>query len=171
MCIRDSDAMIKKEALMLNRELEKLERNLTGIKDKKRHPDAVFVIDTIREHIAVTEANKLGIPVIAIVDTDCNPDVIQHAIPGNDDAIRASQLMCHMISEAVEEGRHIHNSRSKKPEVPSLDAEEKAAEQAKARDEAAIAEAERDERMSQENSDDDKTVSYTHLTLPTIYSV
>ena len=70
------------------------------------------------------------------------------------DAIRASQLMCHMISEAVEEGRHIHNSRSKKPEVPSLDTEEKAAEQAKARDEAVIAEAERDERISQENSDD-----------------
>ena len=141
------DAMIKKEALMLTRELEKLERNLTGIKDMTRLPDAVFVIDTIREHIAVTEANKLGIPVIAIVDTDCNPDVIEHAIPGNDDAIRASQLMCHMISEAVEEGRHIHNSRSKKPEAPSLDAEEKAAEQAKAREEAAV--------------------SYTHLTLPT----
>ena len=121
-----------------------------------RLPDAVFVIDTIREHIAVTEANKLGIPVIAIVDTDCNPDVIQHAIPGNDDAIRASQLMCHMISEAVEEGRHIHNSRSKKPEAPSLDAEEKLAEQAKARDEAAIAEAEREERISQENSDDEQ---------------
>ena len=141
---------------MLNRELEKLERNLTGIKDMTRLPDAVFVIDTIREHIAVTEANKLGIPVIAIVDTDCNPDVIQHAIPGNDDAIRASQLMCHMISEAVEEGRHIHNSRSKKPETPSLDAEEKAAEQAKARDEAAVAEVEREERISQENSDDDQ---------------
>ena len=98
---------------MLNRELEKLERNLTGIKDMARLPDAVFVIDTIREHIAVTEANKLGIPVIAIVDTDCNPDVIHHAIPGNDDAIRSSQLMCHMISEAVEEGRHIHNSVQK----------------------------------------------------------
>ena len=148
------DAMIKKEALMLNRELEKLERNLTGIKDMKRLPDAIFVIDTIREHIAVTEANKLGIPVIAIVDTDCNPDVIEHAIPGNDDAIRASQVMCHMISEAVEEGRHIYNSRSKKSDSPSLDAEEKAAEQAKARDEAAVAEAERDERISQEKVDD-----------------
>jgi small subunit ribosomal protein S2 len=151
------DAMIKKEALMLNRELGKLERNLTGIKDMKRLPDAVFVIDTIREHIAVTEANKLGIPVIAIVDTDCNPDVIQHSIPGNDDAIRASQLMCHMIAEAVEEGRHIHNSRSKKPEAPSLDAEEKAAEQVKAHEEAAIAETERDKRISQENSDDDQS--------------
>ena len=136
------DAMIKMEALMLTRELEKLERNLTGIKDMTRLPDAVFVIDTIREHIAVTEANKLGIPVIAIVDTDCNPDVIEHAIPGNDDAIRASQLMCHMISEAVE------------PEAPSLDTEEKAAEQAKAREEAAIAETEREKRISQENSED-----------------
>ena len=150
------DAMIKKEALMLTRELEKLERNLTGIKDMTRLPDAVFVIDTIREHIAVTEANKLGIPVIAIVDTDCNPDVIEHAIPGNDDAIRASQLMCHMISEAVEEGRHIHNSRSKKPEVPSLDAEEKAAEQATAREEAAIAEIEREKKISKENSAEDQ---------------
>ena len=145
------DAMIKKEALMLNRELEKLERNLTGIKDMKKLPDAVFVIDTIREHIAVTEANKLGIPVIAIVDTDCNPDVIQYSIPGNDDAIRASQLMCHMISEAVEEGRHIYNSRSIKTEAPSLDAEEKAAQQAQAREEAAIAETEREQRISQEN--------------------
>jgi len=150
------DAMIKKEALMLTRELEKLERNLTGIKDMTRLPDAVFVIDTIREHIAVTEANKLGIPVIAIVDTDCNPDVIEHPIPGNDDAIRASQLMCHMISEAVEEGRHIHNSRSKKPEAPSLDAEEKAAEQAKAREEAAIAEIEREKKIAQENSAEDQ---------------
>ena len=79
----------KKEALQFSRELEKLERNLTGISDMKSLPEAIFVIDTVREHIAITEANKLGIPVIAVLDTDCDPDVIRFQIPGNDDAIRS----------------------------------------------------------------------------------
>ena len=70
-------------------------------------PDAVFVIDTKKEHIAVTEANKLGIPVVAVVDTNCDPDVIQYVIPGNDDAIRSGNLMCRVIADAVEEGRYI----------------------------------------------------------------
>ena len=108
--MRDSgefEAMPKKEALMLSRELEKLERNLTGIKDMDRLPDAIFVVDTIREHIAVAEANKLGIPVVAVVDTDCNPDLVQHLIPGNDDAIRSSHLMCRVIADAVDE-HHRH---------------------------------------------------------------
>ena len=108
--MRDSgefEEMPKKEALMLSRELEKLERNLSGISMLKERPQVVFVLDTKKEHIAVTEAYKLGIPVIAVVDTNCDPDVIDFVIPGNDDAIRSGELMCRVISEAVEEGQLI----------------------------------------------------------------
>jgi len=150
--MRDSgefEAMPKKEALLLSRELEKLERNLGGIRDMERLPDAVFVIDTAREHIAVTEANKLGIPIVAVVDTDCDPDVIQYLIPGNDDAIRAGRLLCRILSDAVEEGRYIANSRiaAAEDEGPSLDADDRAAEQAEARVEAGAAGAEREARV------------------------
>jgi len=95
------EAMPKKEALLLGRELAKLQKNLSGISAMTRRPDAVFVLDTMKEHIAVTEANKLGIPVVAVVDTNVDPDVIQFPIPGNDDAIRANDLMTHVIAEAV----------------------------------------------------------------------
>ena len=87
----DFDGMPKREALQLTRELEKLSRNLGGIADLHRLPNAVFVIDTKKEHIAVTEANKLGLPVVAVVDTNCDPDVIDYVIPGNDDAIRSGR--------------------------------------------------------------------------------
>ena len=87
----DFEAMPKKEALRHTRELEKLQRNLGGIRGLDRLPDAIFVIDTKKEHIAVTEANKLGLPVVAVVDTNCDPDVITHVIPGNDDAIRSGR--------------------------------------------------------------------------------
>ncbi len=106
------DALPKKEALLLGRELEKLERNLGGIRGLKRLPDAIFVIDTKKEHIAVTEANKLGLPVIAVVDTNCDPDVINYVIPGNDDAIRSGRLMCRIIADAVNEGRFIASRRA-----------------------------------------------------------
>ena len=76
-------------------------------------PDAVFVLDTKKEHIAVTEANKLGIPLVAVVDTNCDPDVIQYVIPGNDDAIRSGTLMCRVIADAVDEGRLIGSKRSR----------------------------------------------------------
>ena len=105
------DDMPKKEALMLSRELAKLERNLGGIRTMRSRPQIVFVLDTKKEHIAVTEANKLGIPVIAVVDTNCDPDVIDYVIPGNDDAIRSSELMCRVICEAVEEGQLIAAKR------------------------------------------------------------
>ena len=95
----------KKEALHLRRELEKLVRNLGGIRSMERVPDAVFVIDTKKEHIGVTEANKLRVPVVAVVDTNCDPDLIDYIIPGNDDAIRAGALMCRIIADACEEGR------------------------------------------------------------------
>ena len=105
-------AMPTKEALILSRELEKLQRNLGGIRHMQRLPDAIFVIDTKKEYIAVTEARKLGMPVIAVVDTNCDPDVIDFVIPGNDDAIRAGNLMCRIIADAVTEGRYIASRRA-----------------------------------------------------------
>jgi small subunit ribosomal protein S2 len=108
----DFAAMPKKEALQHQRELDKLERNLGGIRRLQRPPDAIFVIDTKKEHIAVTEANKLGLPVVAVVDTNCDPDVIDYVIPGNDDAIRAGRLMCRVIADAVAEGRFIASRKA-----------------------------------------------------------
>jgi len=108
----DFEAMPKKEALILSRELEKLQRNLGGIRGMSRLPDAVFIIDTKKEHLAVTEANKLGIPVVAVVDTNCDPDLVQYVIPGNDDAIRAGNLLCRVIADAVEEGRFIASRKA-----------------------------------------------------------
>ena len=106
--MRDSgefDMMPKKEALLLSRELEKLERNLNGIRNLERLPAAVFILDTKKEDIAVTEANKLGISVVAVVDTNCDPDVIDYVIPGNDDAIRAIKLYVTAVADACVEGR------------------------------------------------------------------
>ena len=94
----------KKEAIRLRHEREKLERNLGGIQDLDRLPDAVYVVDTKKEHIAVTEARKLGIPVIAIVDTNCDPDEVDFVIPGNDDAIRAVTLVTRVIADGLAEG-------------------------------------------------------------------
>jgi small subunit ribosomal protein S2 len=107
----DFEAMPKKEALRHTRELEKLQRNLGGIRGLDRLPDAIFVIDTKKEHIAVTEANKLGLPIVAVVDTNCDPDVITHVIPGNDDAIRSGALLCRVVADAVVEGRFIAQQR------------------------------------------------------------
>jgi small subunit ribosomal protein S2 len=146
------DAMPKKEALLLGRELEKLQKNLGGIRRMTKRPDAVFVLDTKKEHIAVTEANKLKIPVVAVVDTNVDPDVVQYPIPGNDDAIRANALMSRVIAEAVEEGRYVASRRN--PQVvttPKRNAEEEAefaAAQAQARRQAAAAQAERDARVA-----------------------
>ena len=95
----------KKEALGLKRELDKLERSLGGIKEMKGLPDALFVVDTGHEDIAVSEARKLGIPVIGVVDTNNDPDLIDYVIPGNDDAIRAVQLYVQAASAAILEGR------------------------------------------------------------------
>jgi small subunit ribosomal protein S2 len=98
------DYLPKKEAIRLRHERDKLERNLGGIQDLERLPDAVFVIDTKKEHIAVNEARKLGIPVIAIVDTNADPDEVDFVIPGNDDAIRAVNLVTRVIADALGEG-------------------------------------------------------------------
>ncbi len=112
------DAMPKKEALSLQRELAKLERNLGGIGQMDTPPEAVFVLDTKTEHIAVSESNKLRIPLIAVVDTNCDPDVVQYVIPGNDDTIRAGELMCRIMGDAVVEGRRIAEARGKVAPTP-----------------------------------------------------
>ena len=95
----------KKEVIKLKAEQEKLEMNLSGIKDMKKLPGAMFVVDPRKEHIAVMEARALGIPVVAIVDTNCDPDEVDYAIPGNDDAIRAVKLIASKMADAVLEGR------------------------------------------------------------------
>ena len=141
-------AMPKKEALLKTRELDKLERYLGGIRAMDRLPQAVFVLDTKKEHIAVTEANKLGIPVVAVVDTNCDPDVIDYVIPGNDDAIRSGTLLCRVIADAVIEGKHI--ASLKVPVAPrSTDDEARvAAEQAEARRQALIDSQRREARVA-----------------------
>ncbi|WP_208029484.1 30S ribosomal protein S2 [Rhabdothermincola sediminis] len=147
------EAMPKKEALMLSRELEKLERNLGGIRNMERLPDAVFILDTKKEDIAVTEANKLGIPIVAVVDTNCDPDVIQYVIPGNDDAIRSSTLMSRIMADAVIEGRFIASRRGgpaggPAPERTPEEEAAVAAQQAEARRQAALAAQEREARIA-----------------------
>ncbi len=96
--------MTKKELLVLRREKEKLERTLGGIRDMQRLPSIVWVVDTNKEHIAVAEARKLGIPVVGILDTNCDPQEVDYPIPGNDDAIRAVELLTRVIAEAVADG-------------------------------------------------------------------
>jgi small subunit ribosomal protein S2 len=109
-----TEVLPKKEVLRLQHEKEKLERNLGGIRDMTRLPAAVWVVDTRKEHIAVTEARKLGIPVVAILDTNCDPDEVDYPIPGNDDAIRAGSLLTRIVADAVAEGlrlRSVYGSR------------------------------------------------------------
>ena len=151
--MRDSgefDAMPKKEALLLERELTKLERNLGGIRDMMEPPGAVFILDTKKEYIAVTEARKLGVPIVAVVDTNCDPDLVDYAIPGNDDAIRSGRLMARVISDAVLEGRFIHSKRTEATSTArdALTEAEIAEQQALARAEAAAEAADREARVA-----------------------
>jgi small subunit ribosomal protein S2 len=136
------ELMSKKEGLKVRRDLAKLERNLGGIKNLEKLPSAVFVIDTKKEHIAVTEANRLRIPVVAVVDTNCDPDIIDYVIPGNDDAIRSAQLMCRVIADAVREGREIARRRGARAGTRS--------------EEAAPAAASRPQRSPEEQADFDR---------------
>lgn len=99
------DVLPKKEVLLLLKEKERLERFLGGIKEMKRLPDAMFIVDPRKERIAVLEARKLGIPIVAIVDTNCDPDEVDYVIPGNDDAIRAVKLITAKMADAIIEGR------------------------------------------------------------------
>jgi small subunit ribosomal protein S2 len=99
-----ASGMTKKELLQLRREHDKLDRTLGGIRDMARVPSAIWVVDTKKEHIAVNEARKLGIPVVAILDTNCDPDEVNYPIPGNDDAIRSVSLLTRVVADAVAEG-------------------------------------------------------------------
>jgi small subunit ribosomal protein S2 len=99
------EGLPKKEALKLRREHEKLQRNLSGLRYLDKTPDAVYILDTKKEEIAVKEAKKLGVPIVAVLDTNCDPDDVDYAIPGNDDAIRSGALLTRIIADAVIEGK------------------------------------------------------------------
>ena len=118
----ETEQMLKKEGLKVVRERDKLHRNLGGIRRLERLPDAIFVVDTKKEHIAVTEANRLGIPVVAVVDTNCDPDLIDYVIPGNDDAIRAVKLLTGKMADACLEGRQVAMERGE--QLPSMEERE-----------------------------------------------
>jgi ribosomal protein S2 len=120
--------MTKKELLQLRRERDKLERSLGGIRDMSRVPSAIWVVDTKKEHIAISEARKLGIPVIAILDTNCDPDEVNYPIPGNDDAIRSVSLLTRVVADAVADGLIARAGRASGEEKPQGDGELGAAE-------------------------------------------
>lgn len=120
----DFDLLPKKEVIQLKAEQEKLEKNLGGIKEMKKLPSAMFVVDPCKEHIAILEAKALGIPVVAIVDTNCDPDEADYPIPGNDDAIRAVKLIASKIADAVLEGRQGEQMSDEAIEEVAADEEE-----------------------------------------------
>ncbi len=130
------DLLPKKEVLRLERERQHLEQNLAGIKDMPGLPDALFVIDSNKEEIAVKEARKLGVPVVAIVDTNCDPDYVDYVIPGNDDALRAIRLFASRIADAVLEGKNA--ALQKQLEEEKLAAERAAEELEAAREAGAL---------------------------------
>ncbi|MGH9947483.1 MAG: 30S ribosomal protein S2, partial [Pyrinomonadaceae bacterium] len=162
------EMLTKKERLKLDREHEGLMRNLAGIKDMGGPPDMIFIIDVRKEDIAVKEANRLGIPIVAVVDTNCSPDGIDQVIPGNDDALRAIRLFASRIADAILEGQQVgteggvavaeesegdEETVTETPEIGSLTAipQEYLSEDEKAELEAAAAEA--DEPESDDDSD------------------
>ena len=111
------DLLTKKEALMLLRKKDKLESYFGGIRNMKKLPDMLFVVDAVKEHIAVLEARCLGIPVVAPLDTNCDPDLITYPIPGNDDAIRSIQLFCREMTEAINEGKALRDGQTEEAEA------------------------------------------------------
>jgi small subunit ribosomal protein S2 len=113
--------MTKKELLQLKRERDKLDKTLGGIRDMSRVPSAIWVVDTKKEHIAVNEARKLGIPVVAILDTNCDPDEVNYPIPGNDDAIRSVALLTRVVADAVADGLIARSGASVADEKPTGD--------------------------------------------------
>ena len=118
----DFDLLPKKEVIGLMAEREKLEKNLGGIKEMKKLPAALFVVDPRKEHIAIAEARSLGIPIVAIIDTNCDPDEVDYPIPGNDDAIRAVKLIAAKMADAVLEGKQGEQTEEE-AEAPAAEAE------------------------------------------------
>jgi len=113
------EKLTKKERIKLDRERESLNKNLSGIKSMSRLPDAIFIIDVKKEEIAVAEANRLGIPIVAVVDTNCSPEGIDYVIPGNDDALRAVRLFASRIADAIVEGNQIATEGGVVPTEPT----------------------------------------------------
>ena len=130
------EVLPKKEVILLKKEMEKLERNLGGIKDMEEIPGVIFLVDPKKEHIAVLEAKKLGIPVIGLVDTNCNPEEVDYAIPGNDDAIRAVKLITDVMANAIIEGRQGESFEAEEV-AEEVEAAEEVAEVAEAAEETA----------------------------------
>jgi small subunit ribosomal protein S2 len=122
------DLLPAKERIAMAAELEKLEANLGGVADMRRHPDAIFIIDLKKEQLAVREARRLNMPVIALVDTNCDPDEADYVIPGNDDAIRSCGLIARVIADAIEQGKQKIAVKEFKPASNGAEAEEPAAE-------------------------------------------
>lgn len=112
-----ASGLTKKELLILRREKEKLEKTLGGIRNMTRTPSALWIVDTKKEHLAVSEAQKLGIPVVAILDTNCDPDEVQYPIPGNDDAIRSVALLTKVVADAAAEGQIIRHTKPEETEA------------------------------------------------------
>ena len=137
----------KKEVSVLRRELNKLERNLTGISDMERKPGALFVVDLKREHLALAEAKRLNIPVVALVDTNADPDLVDYPIPGNDDSVRSVGFICDQLAEIIKEANAEYEAKAK----AEREAREKAAEEERARAKAA-----REERDKKEAEDKKK---------------
>ena len=140
-----SQGFTKKELLILRREKDKLEKTLGGIRDMQRTPSAVWIVDTKKEHLAVDEAKKLGIPVIGILDTNCDPDDVNYPIPGNDDAIRSVSLLTRVVADAVAEGlmeRHQKPGESAAAAEPLAEWELELLQQGEQQAEAPAAEAE-----------------------------
>jgi small subunit ribosomal protein S2 len=121
--------LTKKELLILRREKDKLEKSLGGIRNVTKTPSAIWVVDTNKEHLAITEARKLGIPVIGILDTNCDPDDVTYGIPGNDDAIRSIQLLTRIIADAVAEGLIARHSKPETEAEPLAEWERELLEQ------------------------------------------
>ena len=148
------DLLTKREALVLKRKKEKLMNYLGGIKDMKGTPDMIFVIDTVKERIAVKEANRLGIPVVAPIDTNCDPDVIDFPIPGNDDAIRSIQLFCREMCEAIIEGKEIlAQDQEEEANVPSEDESKESQEDVATEEETEAKESSEEEAKSEEEGE------------------
>ena len=144
----------KKEVMSLRREKMKLDNNLAGIKTMGKLPEAVIITDTRKEHIAVKEANKLGVPVVAIVDTNCDPDPIDYPIPANDDAIRAIKLICSILATAVIEGRASALEGADDPEPPMEEASEPEASEPESATDDGDVESQRSEDSQEENQED-----------------
>jgi len=149
----------KKELLILSREKEKLERTLGGIRDMQRTPSAVWIVDTKKEHLAVDEAKKLGIPIVGILDTNCDPDEVDYPIPGNDDSIRSVALLTRVVADAVAEGLlKRHSSDEGEKNVSAVDVEpmpewERELLEGKSGDDAKAEDAKADEAKAEETKE------------------